>query len=539
MPVRCDRAPDDDYAPLMRTRAVLVVVLVAACLGLPGPASASYVSAFAGFSGATNGIARGADGNYWVVEEFNDSVARMSPSGAVLGRYPVGDAPTSVAAGPGGKIWVAVTGADQLAVLDTTAPSPVAKVIPTPSTCGPVAIVDGGDGLMYFSLPAQSCADPSRLGSVSAVAENPTPTVVTPGGLGPVFDLAVSGGKLFAPDVDNDVVRRFTLGTTPISDGTLDAPAGSGPEGITVDGAGRLWVTAFNTGQVLRFAPTAIGTLTPISPTWSTPTSAFGIAAAPDGTVYVAGADSKQIVRISTDGTAFTFYPTPDDSRPRQIANGPDGDLFITDQLVPRVLRLVDTAPRTTAPTVNAKTVSASVDPRGNDTEVVFDYGTSKKYGTTTPATALPKTAGATTVTQALKGLKPGTKYHVRIRATNALGVTTSADVAFRAPAKRGGAVLRTKSASGGRTAIKTLVVTALQKGDRVGLRCQGGGCTVKASPTKTLKAKKAGSLSLTKLVKGLVLAPGAKLTITVRLKGAGQAKTVYTMVKGKKPKSR
>ena len=41
---------------------------------------------------ATNGIALGPDGNFWVAEEYSDYVVRMTPSGTVLGRFTVGDA---------------------------------------------------------------------------------------------------------------------------------------------------------------------------------------------------------------------------------------------------------------------------------------------------------------------------------------------------------------------------------------------------------------------------------------------------------------
>ncbi|MDQ8047217.1 MAG: hypothetical protein REI11_21605, partial [Patulibacter sp.] len=61
----------------MRVRLLsLVLAAVAAVSITPGTASAAVFEP-RGAASATNGIAYGADGNVWVAEEFNDSVARF------------------------------------------------------------------------------------------------------------------------------------------------------------------------------------------------------------------------------------------------------------------------------------------------------------------------------------------------------------------------------------------------------------------------------------------------------------------------------
>ena len=62
---------------------------------------------------------------------------------------------------------------------------------------------------------------------------------------------------------------------------------------------------------------------------------------------------------------------------------------------------------------------TATVDTRGNATEVVFDFGPTAAYGATSAPIALPAGDGPTPVTTVLAGLAPGTTYHVRVRATN------------------------------------------------------------------------------------------------------------------------
>lgn len=46
------------------------------------PASGFLIEEKGGPQSATNGIALGPDGNFWVAEQFSDSVVRMSQSGA-------------------------------------------------------------------------------------------------------------------------------------------------------------------------------------------------------------------------------------------------------------------------------------------------------------------------------------------------------------------------------------------------------------------------------------------------------------------------
>ena len=65
----------------------------------------------------------------------------------------------------------------------------------------------------------------------------------------------------------------------------------------------------------------------------------------PSSGVYVVGKDSKNIARISSDGT-WKFFPTGGD--PFDIAKGLDGDVYFTDRTSTRVRRLISSAPRIT-----------------------------------------------------------------------------------------------------------------------------------------------------------------------------------------------
>jgi len=107
------------------------------------------------------------------------------------------------------------------------------------------------------------------------------------------------------------------------------------------------------------------------------------------------------------------------------------------------------TAPNPTPPTVSSQrrsnvtatsaTVSGSVNPRGGATSYYFQYGTSTRYGgrTPTPSAQLAGGTTASTVSAALTGLRPYTRYYWRLVATNAAGTTRGPNKTFttvRAP---------------------------------------------------------------------------------------------------------
>jgi hypothetical protein len=78
-----------------------------------------------------------------------------------------------------------------------------------------------------------------------------------------------------------------------------------------------------------------------------------------------------------------------------------------------------------------AATLNAGVNPRSLATSVHFEYGTSTAYGTSTPDQALGSGSSTVSVTAAIDGLKPGTKYDYRAVATSAAGIARGANRFF------------------------------------------------------------------------------------------------------------
>ncbi len=76
--------------------------------------------------------------------------------------------------------------------------------------------------------------------------------------------------------------------------------------------------------------------------------------------------------------------------------------------------------------------VRGAVNPRDVQTSALFQYGPTKAYGATTPATAVGNGTTARPVSATLTGLAPATTYHYRVVATSGAGISRGADRTFK-----------------------------------------------------------------------------------------------------------
>ena len=514
-------------------RAALLATI--ALLLLPAVAGAYVVQDRGGLLSSTNGLALGPDGNLWVTEYGNGTVVRMTPAGRVLQRFPVGSQPTSVATGPGGRVWVAGTGSTTLYWIDAQAAAPTVHPVPIGGTCGPTAITSGGNGRMYFAAPCTGDPGNSRIGSVRDDGTD----LDAQTGRGTAFDLEVSGGKLFVPDFAGDIVRRLRLSDLGI-ESTVTTGVGN-PDGIAVDGSGRIWVTLYTAGTLAHFPATQDGggvTKLPASGLQQP----FGIVLGADGRLYVAAQGSSEIARVDPSTSTVVRYGVQG-AEPFQIINGPDGDLYFTDTNASRILYFVNSAPRAStvaarALATTAGSVDAKVDSRGNATQVVFDYGTTTAYGSTTAPQTVAAGIGASDVRADLPALEPGTTYHVRVRATNAEGGATGQDVSFTTPAPDPTPVRAAVSFRWGFTTSYTVLtrvrVRQVTRKDTVKLTCKGRGCAVKK---KTVRGKK-GVVNFTRYFgTERRLRKGAKVRLRITAPGRIGAVATLKVRRGKDPK--
>jgi hypothetical protein len=93
----------------------------------------------------------------------------------------------------------------------------------------------------------------------------------------------------------------------------------------------------------------------------------------------------------------------------------------------------VSTGP-STGVSYSSAVVTGSVNPHGQPTDYVFQYGTSHGYGMQTALAPVGSGEDSVKVRQTLTGLQPLTTYHYRILATSPAGATAGADHTFKTP---------------------------------------------------------------------------------------------------------
>ena len=82
----------------------------------------------------------------------------------------------------------------------------------------------------------------------------------------------------------------------------------------------------------------------------------------------------------------------------------------------------------------SSATLNGNVNPRGQATDYVFQYGTTRQYGSQTPLAPVGAGSAVVKVSQTITGLAPLTTYHYRILATNPSGATAGPERTFTTP---------------------------------------------------------------------------------------------------------
>jgi len=132
------------------------------------------------------------------------------------------------------------------------------------------------------------------------------------------------------------------------------------PNGITVDGDGRVWFVEQNTSQLVRYDPKS-GNFTeydlPVAKpiTWSLTTTL-------DNDVWLTDANSSEIIRFDPASLNFTQYHLAEGSFPQQIIRGPDGAVWFSELYGHRIGRIQpDNGLLTEYPTPNNDTAPSGI----------------------------------------------------------------------------------------------------------------------------------------------------------------------------------
>jgi hypothetical protein len=97
---------------------------------------------------------------------------------------------------------------------------------------------------------------------------------------------------------------------------------------------------------------------------------------------------------------------------------------------------------RASSVTQTSAILSGTVNPKGQATSYVFQYGTSTAYGIQTPTVSAGSGTVAVTVSAAIGALAPNTTYHYRLSATSVNGTTRSHDSSFKTAALPAGVTI-------------------------------------------------------------------------------------------------
>ncbi len=144
-------------------------------------------------------------------------------------------------------------------------------------------------------------------------------------------------------------------------------------------------------------------------------------------------ASGPYFIKSETDLSGGTNYTITGTSQllsvPYALYSATAGSIsnYAISQLAPVV---TEEAPTNIAP--YSATLNSTINGKGFLTTVTFEYGTTAAYGNNVAATQSQVTGGSEqTVSANITGLQPGTVYHYRVKAANAVNVTNSADLAF------------------------------------------------------------------------------------------------------------
>jgi streptogramin lyase len=414
---------------------LLLPVLAAAWIAIAAPAHATTVTELPPLAPATlpQGIAAGADGNVWFVENRRAGYGRVNPATGKIDEWTDGvtasSQPSEITLAPDGNLWFTEEVGSRIGRI-TPGDKPTVKEFQAAGQ--PEGIAFGPDGKLWYAEFAGS-----RIGTMTVngtvfseyfagLTGVPMPLGITPG----------PDGNLWFTElrfVDPGIGRITPSGTiTEFKDGITSH---SQPARIVAGPDGNLWFTEQTNNAVGRITPA--GVVTEFSMGNHPGSGPVGITVGPDGNLWFAGYDGssgRYVGRITPTGviTRFTKGIT---GAPIDIALGPDGNLWFTEYFGNRIDK-VRLDPDVTTGAANSigssgATVAGTVDTLGTKTTYVVQYGTSTSYGKSTSSRELSPGGVPASVTVPLGGLQPSTLYHYRVVAANKQGTSPGEDRTF------------------------------------------------------------------------------------------------------------
>lgn len=278
--------------------------------------------------------------NYTGAEPFNSATITASLSGAgsatatfapapaflsaysvptVAGRFgPVSPGPWNIAKGPDGNMWVVATGTAEVIQV---APNGGMTVYPMPSPSSRLqGIVVGSDGNLWFAESGNNSIGNVTTSGVITSFRLPQ-SIASPQCVGVGKD-----GNVWFFDSFNHVIGSITPGGT-IAE--YPVPSTSLVGGIVSGSDGNLWMTDIIGNAILK-----VSTSGQVLSTYAIPSKNAqprGIAAGPDGNVWFTEYGVAKIGRITPSGTIAEFALPSAGAGPMAIVTGPDGKIWYAE----------------------------------------------------------------------------------------------------------------------------------------------------------------------------------------------------------------
>lgn len=336
------------------------------------------------------GVATDTKGNIYVVDQLNNTIRKITPSGVVTtlaGSGTIGKAdgtgtaasfnnPTGIAVDVAGNVYVADVSNNEIRKINP------AGVVTTLAGSGAQGAANGSGTAASFSNPS---------------------------------GLAVDGaGNIYVADLSNNLIRKITPGgvvTTLAGSGLSGSADGTGtnasfnqPYGLAVDSKGNVYVADWGNNEIRKITPSGVVTTVAggIAPgdvngqgTAARFNKPFGIAIDENGYIYVVDTGNEKIKVISPSGLVTTvagsgakgsdnglgsqasFY------QPVGVVSDGAGDVYVADEFNNLIRRIV---------VVSNYTIDKTLPPG-----LTFDPNTGKISGT--PTEAYPTTTYNVTAT--------------------------------------------------------------------------------------------------------------------------------------------
>jgi virginiamycin B lyase len=172
-------------------------------------------------AGKVSGIATGPGGRLWVAFPGRDELRLLDPAGlgsATVVPLPPGSGPTRLARGPGGELWVTMFDAP---AIDRIAADGTRTRFPLPPGSGPLDIAAGPDSAIWFTEYGSNRV--GRIGPGGSVSEYPIPTPAAR----PVGIVAGPDGALWIGESEAGMLGRIV--PDPVPPGAGGSGGGGGP----------------------------------------------------------------------------------------------------------------------------------------------------------------------------------------------------------------------------------------------------------------------------------------------------------------------